>query len=164
MSMSHVIEPHSEPFCIKNTPYRNFTLLNFRIHCSYQMSLKVNYQNWGNLLLPNSKSQKYYLDKLKIFIKNIGIIGTVQLKFRPIMATRTQSARELNLINLASFIVKTKKSYQLAVRWKRFISSKENVDGDQILQIGREFDSENARAATRSGRFPRTHVDPLVDL
>merc|ERR1711962_1240954 len=40
-------------------------------------------------------------------------------------------------------------SYQLAVRWKRFISSKENVDGDEILQIGKEFDSENIRAARR---------------
>ena len=55
-------------------------------------------------------------------------------------------------------LLNPKTSYQLAVRWKRFISSKENVDDDQILQIGREFDSENARAATRSGWFPRTHV------
>ena len=60
--------------------------------------------------------------------------------------------------------VESEKSYQLAVRWKRFISSKENVDGDQILQIGREFDSENARAATRSGRFPRTHVSRPIRI
>ena len=75
------------------------------------------------------------------------------------MGARESTIHFKNLIPFES-----NKSYQLAVRWKRFISSKENVDGDQILQIGREFDSENARAATRSGRFPRTHVSRPIGV
>ena len=62
-----------------------FIFFNFRIRCSYQMSLKVNYRNLENLLLLNLKLRKYYLDRPNIFIKNIETIGknlTVWLKSR----------------------------------------------------------------------------------
>ena len=52
---------------------------NFRILCSYQMSLKVIYRNLGNLLLQNLKLRKYYLDRPKIFSKNIEIIGRIEI-------------------------------------------------------------------------------------
>ena len=54
-----------------------FIFFNFRIRCSYQMSLKVNYRNLENLLLLKLKLRKYYLDRPNIFIKNIETIGKI---------------------------------------------------------------------------------------
>ena len=90
----------SPEFILNSQEWKQFfVILNFRIHYSYQMSLKVNYQSLGNLPLLNLKLQKYYLDRPNIFIKNIEIIGKISVT-RLTRAVVKKGARE--------FILKTK--------------------------------------------------------